>query len=211
MRTPRLSIGHSGGISFEKGVPRARNFDAVLEPLEDEALSPAERISRVYAALFAGRVPAPRVMRLVNPSTWPSPDLVRAVASVREIVVRYVHYFQDPRELPVTHYRKQKAVAIHLDAEFGPLLRELVLRSGREALREADGTPAKDAFLDKPILFLKEEARAKKFPKTKGGEGVSIDAVRARFVAKLEAKGAFPEALARQDAEAALRRDLQGR
>lgn len=109
--------------------------------------------------------------------------MYRALDRVERIVTQYVQLYQDPRVLPVTHYKRQKKLAIHLDGLFAPLLREVVLRSGI-------GLPVEDAFLDKPILFLKQEARMKGFPRNKKGGGVSRRALRERFQGKLVAKGA---------------------
>lgn len=164
----------------------------ITEILERENQSPATSIDALYDFIFANEThnsTPGRLFRLCDSAKWNWLSVTRTVASIEPIVALYVQKFQDPRELPVTHSKRQKRVAIHLDEQFGPVLREAVVRSGLEALREEDGSPAKDPFLDEPILFMKQQARAKDFPKAKKNGGVSLPALRERFMMKLTAKG----------------------
>jgi hypothetical protein len=158
-----------------------------LRVLDQERESAARKIGELFELLFEGE--NPREFRLSDPGAWDAQALARGLHFASEIVVRYVQLYHDPRELPVTHSKRQKRVAIHLDQQLRLLLREAVVRAGADSLREDDGTPATDDFLDEPILFLKQEARARGFPRTKKGGGASLRVLRERFAQKLEAKG----------------------
>jgi hypothetical protein len=142
---------------------------------------PAESVEAIYTFVFAHESGRGRAFRMVDPARWAWPELSRAVASITEIAGLYAERFHDPRRLPVTHSRKQKRLAIHLDEQFGPVLREAVVRSGIERLVNDDGTPAADAFLDEPILSLKQAARQERRP--------TAASLRERFVSKLRDKG----------------------
>jgi hypothetical protein len=140
--------------------------------------SPANVITNVYTLIFGDAHP-PKPEQLIAPNTWDASTLARIVRLIGSIVSHYVSLFQDPRDLPVTHYWKQKKVAIFLDQQFGLFLNEALARSGGEV--------AQDDFLDKPILFLKQEARRGGFPRVK--KRASLKAIEERFCQKLEDKG----------------------
>jgi hypothetical protein len=160
----------------------------ILRVLEREKESAAAKIGELFTLLFEGDNPRQREFRISDPAGWDAEALARGLHFASELVTRYVQLYQDPRELPVTHSKRQKRVAIHLDEQFALLLREGVRRFGTDSLME-DGRPVEDAFVDKPILFLKQEARAKGFPRTRKGGGVSLRALRERFALRLAGKG----------------------
>ena len=163
-----------------------------LEILETEKKSPAQKIEDLFIEIFERTGAQGRTFLFTPPMNWSTNVLELAITGIREVVVAYVRLFEDPRTIPVTHYRRQKKTAIHLDSQFSRVLREVVIRTGREKLRAEDGTPAHDEFLDEPILFLKQEARAGVFPKTKKGGGLSRKFMDERFEMKLFAKGYRP-------------------
>ena len=163
----------------------------IARMLSGEIKSPAFLLEELFDFVFLDEHYARnRVLRLSTISEWTAASLNLAAEVIEKIVIHYVRLYQDPHSIPVTHYQKQKRLAIHLDALFAPVLRELVIRTGYETLKDDSGLPVKDSFLDEPILFLKQEARAKGFPKTKKGGGASIAALRERFELKLVSKGA---------------------
>jgi hypothetical protein len=129
--------------------------------------------------------------------TWSALEISRGLDFVKDIATRYAQLLQDPRAIPVTHYKRQKRIAIHLDAQFSCILREAAERSGALAWMNAEEKKAHDDFLDEPILFLKQEARKKGFPHVKKGGGVSLSALRERYESKLSDRGVRP--LAPQD------------
>ncbi|RYZ73228.1 MAG: hypothetical protein EOP09_02185 [Proteobacteria bacterium] len=104
---------------------------------------------------------------------------------IEEVVIRYVQLYQDPRDIPVTHYARQKSLAIQLDSDFSPIVREVVRAFGTAAPEDLEGH---DAFMDEPILFLKKEARDKKIA-YESKSRVELKALRDRFNMKLEGKG----------------------
>jgi hypothetical protein len=153
--------------------------------------SDAAKVADLFRLVFENRI-GPRTFRFRPASEWEGEELARALDLLIEVIVQYVARFADPRGIPVTHYARQKRLAIYLDALFSPLLRETVRRSGRDPLVDDSGRPVTDRFLDEPILFLKQEARQKRFPKTKKGGNASVSALRERFHLKLGAKGLAP-------------------
>lgn len=165
-------------------------LDRISRILENERGNAAFRIENLFRYVFIGEDFRNRELRFSPCTQWGASALYRAIGLIENIVTQYVQLYQDPRVLPVTHYKRQKKLAIHLDQLFAPVLREAVYRSGIESWRDSDGAPVEDPFLDKPILFLKQEARAKGFPRNKKGGGVSRRALRERFQEKLAAKGA---------------------
>lgn len=160
--------------------PRS-DLHRLTEILSGGPAEPAESAEALYAFVFANESGGGRAFRLVEPSRWGWPELSRAVKEIAEVVALYAERFHDPRRLPVTHSRKQKRLAIHLDEQFGPVLREAVVRSGIERLVNDDGTPAADPFLDEPILSLKQAARQERRP--------TAASLRERFESKLRDKG----------------------
>ena len=166
----------------------------LLRELEKDH-SPAELISEISPWILGDGISNPPFR--VNPAEkWAASTLVQAAHFIRGIVSRYVQIFQDPRNLPVTHSLRQKNVAIKLDQQFRILLREMVIRSGQ--VLDENGAAVKDDFLDEPILYLKQEARSKRFPKTKN-RGVKLSDLEARFDDKLQVKGAKLSALQEKD------------
>src|SRR4051812_21034359 len=86
----------------------------ILDVFESDFPSPAFRLEHLYRQVFANELPGGRMIALTDPSKWESGALVRAVDLIQEIVIHYVREYQDPRVLPVTHYKRQKRLAIHL-------------------------------------------------------------------------------------------------
>ena len=153
--------------------------------------SDAAKVAELFRLVFENPV-GPRTFRFRPVSQWESEELTHALGVLAEVIVQYVAHFADPRGIPVTYYARQKRLAIYLDSLFSPLLREVVRRSGRDPFVDEAGRPVADRFLDEPILFLKQEARHKRFPKTKRGGNASVSALRERFHLKLRAKGLAP-------------------
>lgn len=121
-------------------------------------------------------------------ANWKITDVDKAIGLISEIVPRYVNFFFDPRLFPVTHAQKQKSLAITLDKFFSNILWQKVRINEVPELVQP-GEVVKDPFLDEPILFMKQEARGKNFPKNKRGELTHPEALIERFQEKLLAKG----------------------
>lgn len=166
-----------------------RALERMTEILEDTSTSPAQTLEALYETVFANERAGGRMFRLREIERWSWTALKKTLEAIERVATAYVQRFQDPRELPVTHSKRQKRLAIHLDEQFGPVLREAVVRSGIDPHRHEDGTPVPDPFLDEPILYLKQLARAKDFPHAKKGGGASLPALRERFTSKLADKG----------------------
>ena len=148
-------------------------------------------LEEVYASIFDDE--RNRARSILDVNQWNALTIDRAIDFLRRIVPRYAQLYQDPHAIPVTHYQKQKRLAIHLDQQFSKILWEKVKRAGVPGLLE-EGKPVKDAFLDSPVLFMKEDARTKRFPKNKKGAIVNLQLLVDRFEDKLLAKGIHLEA-----------------
>jgi hypothetical protein len=143
-------------------------------------------LEEIYSEIFDDDRNRARTLQDVN--QWNAQTIDRAIDFLKRIVPRYAQLYQDPHAIPVTHYQRQKKLAIHLDQQFSKILWEKVRRADVPGLLE-NGLPVKDAFLDSPVLFMKEDARTKRFPKNKKGAIVNLQLLIDRFEEKLLAKG----------------------
>ena len=160
-----------------------------------EESTPVQIISELYKALYGDQhPPRPQWKPLIE--KWESVVIARAILLAAEIVAKYVQLFYDPKSLPVTHYWKQKQVALLLDEHFSTVMWDAIKRSGTEEngfniYEELEA----DDFLDKPILFLKQEARDRVFWNLKNNIGLL--AIRDRFLEKVKSSGVHLEKLER--------------
>jgi hypothetical protein len=164
----------------------------LLDLLEPEHEAPSFKVEKLYDLLFERPSTESRTWHLSDVSKWGNAQISNALGVVKEIVVHYVRLLQDPHSIPVTHYKRQKRVAIHLDEQFALLLRAAAERSGALEWMTDEERGQKDSFLDEPILFLKQEARKKGFPRVKKGGGVSLKALQERYETKLSDRGVRP-------------------
>jgi hypothetical protein len=88
---------------------------------------------------------------------WSAEDLARARHFAEEIVVLYVSYFYDLSRLPVTYYKREKAIRRLLDREFSALFKEIARRQGAH--------PEARLVTEEPIYYLLQMARTRGFPK----------------------------------------------
>ena len=160
-------------------------FNQILELL-DTADFPSGVITKVFEHIFGKRHP-PKPRMISAPNEWDSHLLARMVNLSAEIASKYAQLFYDPRNLPVTHSWRQKQVAIYLDELFCGFLRSAILRSAAKNVLDSLELERPDEFLDKPILFLKEEAREGRFPSIDGR--ASLESIRDRYFEKLRMKG----------------------
>lgn len=177
-----------GGLQLMEMSAKSRDFtvmNRLVTILERDKEAAPFKLEEIYSVLFEG---VPR-WELSSPAEWTVPELGRALEFVEEIVVRYTALFEDPRSFPVTYAKKQKRSAIFLDEQLGKVLREVAVRSGALEWMTGEERSAKDAFLDEPILFLKQEARKKGFPRTKKGGAVSLGILRERYREKQASRG----------------------
>lgn len=140
--------------------------------------TPAERIERLYAILFANEGFGGERLELGPFRDWDAEALGAAVDYASDIIVRYVDYFYDPSLLAVTHYRKQRRVACRLDELLSPILRERTLRTAHTGRRGPVEEP--DLFLREPIFYFKKEARTRAYPKNKRRR-IPLDFLHERF------------------------------
>lgn len=115
-------------------------------------------------------------------SGWDLESLARARHFAEEITIHYVKLFHNLATLPVTYYKREKAIRRHLDQEFSRLFREIIRRAGIAYLPEL--------ISEEPIYYLLQKAREKSFPKTTRGKGRHplIETLRMRFHVALSAK-----------------------
>jgi hypothetical protein len=172
-------------------------LNRVLKILDREKEAASFKVEELHVLLFERVSTDSGTWLLSNCREWSMIEISRGLDFVKGIVTLYVQLLQDPRAIPVTHYKRQKRIAIHLDAQFSCILREAAARSGALAWMNEEELRAHDAFLDEPILFLKQEARKKGFPRAKKGGGASLSALRERYESKLSDRGVKP--LAAQD------------
>jgi hypothetical protein len=163
-------------------------FLTQLKRILDEQKSELEILELIYEYIYDGHFNK-RAKVLRDPGTYEDHALNRVIILFSLIVPRYVQLFQNPHGIPVTHSQKQKNLAIHLDQQFKKALWEKVKRAKVPGLLGDDGLPIKDPFLDEPILFMKQDARSKLFPKNKRGDIVNLQSLVERFAEKLTAKG----------------------
>ena len=161
--------------------------------LDNEEATPAAILDEAYQLIFEEEFGRSRAVTLSDPTSVDERSLNRIIGFMIRIVPRYTQLYQDPHAIPVTHYQRQKKLAVHLDQQLTKMLWEKVLRAQVPGLIE-NGLPVRDAFLDSPILFMKEDARTKRFPKNKRGGISNVQILVDRFEEKLLAKGINLEA-----------------
>lgn len=183
--------------------PRTRDLSFLIELAEilQEEDVPSKVLEDAYQYVFFDRLGRSRATKLTDPQEWHDRQLQRAIQLVLEIVPRYTQLFQNPQTIPVTHYKRQKTLSIHLDEQFARILRERVRRSKVGGMLDETGATISDPVLDTPILDLKQEARSKTFPKNKRGEISSLKKLKDRFEDKLFAKGIRPELVEKSEPE----------
>lgn len=166
-------------------------LNRIAKALEEED-APSFLIDDLFPLVFGRFDSESGRWTLTDPKSWTLYELKRALEFVERIATEYARIFYDPHAIPVTHYKRQKKIAIHLDQQFARCLREAASRSGAFSWMGPDELSERDHFLDEPILFLKQEMRKKGFPRVKKGGGPSRGAVRERYESKLRSRGVKP-------------------
>jgi hypothetical protein len=151
-------------------------LNQLLRILSQTEITLEERMNMLYEYLFQNENFRERVFHISHCQMWEPEALERGLHLVEDIIVNYIHYYSDLSLLQVTHYRKQRRVAAHLDKICAPLLKECLLRKGIES--------EPDLFLNEPIFAFKKEVRTKAYPKTKRGQ-VKVMILRDRFHQRL--------------------------
>lgn len=171
--------------------PRTKDIQFLigLRDILQEDDAPSFTLEKAYAHVFLDLHGRNRIYKLGDPREWHERQLLRVLHLILEIVPRYTQLFQNPQAIPVTHYKRQKTLSIHLDEQFAQVLHERVRRSKVGGMMDEQGGTISDPVLDAPILWLKEEARGKNFPKNKKGAVVSLKKLEERFESKLLDKG----------------------
>jgi len=123
---------------------------------------------------------------------WDTESLQRARHFAEEVTIHYVLYFHNLKELPVTYYKREKAIRRRLDQEFSRLFREIIRRSGREYKPEL--------ITEEPIYYLLQKARERSFPTSPRSKGRHplLETLRIRLQVDLAAR-LDPEARERED------------
>lgn len=175
--------------------PRTRDLNFLIELAEilQAEAGATSVLEKAYQYTFYDRLGRNRPVSISEPRDWHDQQLQRAIQQILKIVPRYTQFFQNPQSIPVTHYKRQKTLSIHLDDQFARILRERVRRSKVGGMLDESGATIADPVLDSPILDLKQEARGKSFPKNKRGEISILKRLEDRFEEKLAAKGIHAE------------------
>jgi hypothetical protein len=132
-----------------------RNLFRLTRLFRDESLELTARIEQL--------LPEVESFRLSPLNAWDPDSLARARHFAEEIVVLYVGYFYDPSRIPVTYYKREKAIRRHFDAQFARLFAEIIRRSGR--------IPEPELVTAEPIYYLLQKSREKRFPKGPKSQG----------------------------------------
>lgn len=149
-----------------------RTLHQVLRILRQDKVSPASCVEELYSYLFENRDVPVRQSALSALGEWQIDELRRAFDLSEEIIAQYTRRYYDPREIPVTYYKRERKVRRYLDEQFSRLFRELMERSGQH--------PEAELITQEPIYYLMQQAREKKFPKSKDGRA-SLGILRTRL------------------------------
>ncbi len=133
----------------------------------DESIALTARVEQL--------VPELRQLKLSPLGKWDPDALSQARHFAEEIIALYVSYFHDVSRIPVTYYKREKAIRRHFDAEFSRLFKEIARRAGRV------GEP--ELITEEPIYYLLQKAREKSFPKLPKSQGhrPHLETLKSRF------------------------------
>jgi hypothetical protein len=129
--------------------------------LQNAELQPLNLVEQLWSELFERKPDRSFRFDLSSVKDWDFESLQRAVYFAEEIAAQYTHLFHDPRVIPVTYYKREKAIRRHFDHGFSLLFNEIISRSRVEH--------EKELITQEPIYYLLQIARERGFPKEKNG------------------------------------------
>ncbi len=158
--------------SFASAEASLRALFRLTRLFRDAGQTATERVEALFGMLF-GRSREDRVvLALDDLREWSEDSLTNALGLGEELVAQYVKAFSDPRNLPVTYYKRERVIRRFLDKQLSGLLKELA--------RRTRGPMEATLILEEPIYYLTQKYRERSFPKPRS-EFAALEVLKSRF------------------------------